>query len=240
MEPARDVIAIHGLETECVVGVYPHERGTPQPLCIDVELSVDTEAAARSEKLSYSIDYDGLASQLVFLLQSCRFRLLETAAHALCAYLLSPPAPGERRAQVRAVRLKLTKPDALGGRAVPSLTVERKAGLVEVAQKQAPFGTVDVINETREAGIYRLNLAAGRQAPLSVRPRAVGAAMALSDGLSCDGEQLTVGSVCRTTDGERHTYENPTPRQRTILLVHCPEPARFDWESKPRPRAHGL
>ena len=107
-------------------------------------------------------------------------------------------------------------------------------------QKQAPFGTVDVINETREAGIYRLNLAAGRQAPLSVRPRAVGAAMALSDGLSCDGEQLTVGSVCRTTDGERHTYENPTPRQRTILLVHCPEPARFDWESKPRPRAHGL
>ena len=102
MEPARDVIAIHGLETECVVGVYPHERGTPQPLFIDVELSVDTEAAARSEKLSYSIDYDGLASQLVFLLQSCRFRLLETAAHALCAYLLSPPAPGERRAQVRA------------------------------------------------------------------------------------------------------------------------------------------
>lgn len=227
--PARDVIAIHGLETECVVGVYPRERGTPQPLRIDVELSVDTEAAARSEKLSHSVDYDGLARQLVFLLQSCRFRLLETAAHALSTYLLAPPAPGERRAQVAAVKLRLTKPEALRGNAVPSLTIERDASFAETVQKKAPFGTVDIINETREAGIYRLNLAPGRQVPLSVHPRAVGAAMALSDGLTCDEQVLEIGSVCRTTDGQRHTYANPTRRHRTILLVHCPEPARFDW-----------
>src|SRR5689334_22324315 len=95
---ARDVIAIEGLRVDCVVGVHPHERDVLQPLRIDVELRLDTEAAAVRERLRSSVDYAATAAQIAFLLRSCRFRLLETAAHALARCLLVPPGPDERRA----------------------------------------------------------------------------------------------------------------------------------------------
>jgi dihydroneopterin aldolase len=122
-----DWIRIRGLEVDCVVGVYPHERGTPQRLRLTTELCLDTEPAGRSERMRDSVDYAALSAQLAFLLRSCRFGLLETAAHALCRYLLAPPAPGERRAQLARVRVTLEKPTALGGRAVPSLQPSSRA-----------------------------------------------------------------------------------------------------------------
>ena len=109
--PARDVLSITGLGCECVVGVYPHERGRPQPLRIDIDLFVDTDAAGRSGRLSRTVDYDAAAQAVIFLLQSCRFGLLETAAHALSKFLLAPPAAGESRAAIQSVRLKLIKPE---------------------------------------------------------------------------------------------------------------------------------
>jgi dihydroneopterin aldolase len=110
---AHDVLAISGLETECVVGVYPHERDRPQPLRVDLDLYVDTEQAARSARLSRTVDYDRMTREIIFLLKSCRFGLIETAAGALASYVLAPPGPGEQRAAVLGVRLKLIKPQAL-------------------------------------------------------------------------------------------------------------------------------
>ena len=55
-----------------------------------------TEASAVKESLRLTVDYAAIASQLVFLLRSCRFRLLETAAHVLARYILAPPAPDEQ------------------------------------------------------------------------------------------------------------------------------------------------
>ena len=110
----EDWIRIRGLEVDCVVGVYPHERGTPQRLKLDAELCLDTETAGRSEHIRDSVDYAALSAQLAFLLRSCHFGLLETAAHALCRYLLAPPAVGERRAPLSRVRIVLEKPTAGG------------------------------------------------------------------------------------------------------------------------------
>ena len=70
--PPRDVLSINGLSLECVVGVYPHERGEPQPLILDLDLVIDTEEAARSERIARTIDYDAMAGQLTFLLQAGR------------------------------------------------------------------------------------------------------------------------------------------------------------------------
>ena len=166
-----DWIRIRGLEIDCVVGVYPHERDTPQPLRLDAELCLDTEPAAKRERLRLSVDYAAIGAQLAFLLKNCRFRMLETAAHALCRYLLAPPAPGDRRAQITRARIRLEKPTALGGLAVPSLEIERAADDVEIGQEQKPFGTVDVIHETRDAGIYRLERRAAARHPAARAPR---------------------------------------------------------------------
>jgi dihydroneopterin aldolase len=217
-----DKIRIRGLEVDCVVGIYPSERGRSQLLVLDVELCLDTEAAGRTERMRRSVDYAALSAQLGFLLRSCRFRMLETAAHALCRYLLAPPALGERRAAITRVKLTLTKPTALGGRAVPSLEVERDASWVELVHEQKPFGTVDIIHETRDAGIYRLNIAPGRDIPLHLHRVMQESEMVLTGGLLCQGKPVPVGTVHRWPKGAAHCYHNPTQRSQAILCVDSP------------------
>lgn len=217
-----DRIRIRGLSVDCVVGVYPRERDTPQPLLLDAEMFLDTEPAARSERLRQSVDYAVISAQLGFLLRNSRFRMLETAAHALCAYLLAPPAPGERRTAITRVKLTLTKPTALGGQAFPSLEIERDAAWCKLGHEDKPFGTVDVIHETRDAGIYRLNVAPGKGIPLHKHLLMQEAEMVLGDGLLCQGRPVRAGTVHRWPKGAAHCYHNPSRRFQTILCVDSP------------------
>jgi len=100
---ATDAITIEGLRIDCVVGVYPHERDRQQPLELDVRLSIDSRRAGASERLAQTVDYTATANQIAFLLQSCRFYMLETAAHVVTRFLLAPPAPGEQRGRIHEV-----------------------------------------------------------------------------------------------------------------------------------------
>src|SRR4051812_44041909 len=190
-----DFIELNGLEVDCVVGLYPRERHVAQRLRLDLTMYFATEPAARKEALSASVDYAAIAAQLGFLLRSCDFRMLETAAHALARYLLAPPALGEKRAQIEWVGLRLTKPLALGGMATPSLYIERDRHWVSIEQEQKPFGVVDIIHETRDASIYRLNMAPGSVIPLHVHHIMREAEMVLSGGLLCQREPIAVGAV---------------------------------------------
>ena len=219
-----DRMELSGLEIECVVGVYPRERHTPQKLRVDVCMELDLERGALREAVSASVDYAAVASQLEFLLTSCEFRMLETAAHVLSCYLLAPPALGERRAQIERVRVRLTKPGALRGVALPSVEVvrERAWALAALRHEQKPFGTVDVIHETRDAGIYSLNIAPGCSIPLHKHETMRESEMVLSDGLLCQHEPAPAGTVHRWPKGAVHCYENPTDRHQTILCVDAP------------------
>jgi dihydroneopterin aldolase len=217
-----DWIRIRGLAIDCVVGLYPHERDVLQPLVVDADMCLDTEPAARRERLQLTIDYAALSAELAFLLKNCHFRMLETAAHALCRYLLAPPAAGERRAAISRVRLRLEKPTAIGGRAVPSLEIEREASAVEIGHEHKPFGTVDVIHETQDAGIYRLNVAPGRSIPLHMHQVMQESEMVLTQGLLCQGQPVPRGTVYRWPHGAAHCYHNPTRRFQTILCVDSP------------------
>ena len=217
-----DVLRISNLTVDCVVGVYPHERNASQPLQVDIEMRLDTEKAAMKESVKQTVDYAATASQLVFLLRSCRFRLLETAAHVLARYLLSPPAAGERRAQIESVTVRLTKPGGLKGFATPSLEITRAADSCEFDVEERPFGTVDVIHETRDAGIYRLNIAPGREIPLHVHRQMRESEMVLTAGVLCQGVACPPGTVHRWPRGAAHTYQNPTDRVQSVLCVDLP------------------
>jgi FolB domain-containing protein len=217
-----DLIELSDIRVDCVVGVYPRERTAAQPLRLDVAMGLDTEKAARKESLSASVNYAEIANQLRFLLQSCQFRMLETAAHALACYLLAPPALGERRAQLQRVRIRLEKPEVLAGIAVPSLTIERERGFADVTHEYKPFGIVDIIHETSDAGIYRLNIAPGASIPLHHHQVMNEAELVLSDGLWCQGKQVLPGTVHRWPKGAAHCYHNPSARHQSILCVDSP------------------
>ena len=231
-----DVIALEGLIVNCVVGVYPHERDMLQPLRVDLYMDVSTRKAAEQQRLRETVDYAAVAAQVAFLLTTCRFQMLETAAHALSRLLLAPVAPGERRAPIEALRLRLTKPSALLGHAVPYLEICRDASDVTLETEVTRFGRVDIVFETNEAGIYRLNVAPGSSIPLHVHRRMRESEMVLSEGLLCQGRPVQPGVVHHWPLDAAHRYDNPTDRYQTILCVDTPpflEDDEIDVEGAP-------
>lgn len=217
---APDIIRLRGLAVHCIIGVYPHERFTPQPLTVDVDLSLEARAHHRTG-LSGTVDYAKISAELRFLLESCHFLLLETAAEALCAYLLAPPTPDAPRAQIESVKLTLEKPAALSA-ARPSLIVERQRGDFDYAVEKKPFGTVDVVYETRDCGIYRLRVGSGQQIPTHVHRQMHEREMMLSGGLLLQGVEQVAGAVVSWPHDLPHQYKNPTDEERTILCVDRP------------------
>jgi dihydroneopterin aldolase len=218
----KDLIGIRGLEVNCVVGVYPDERDTPQPLLVEVEMRLDTEKAAVDERLRATVDYAAIAAQIRFLLESCRFHLLETAAHVLCRYLLLPPTQGEGRAQIDEVKIRLSKPGALEGKAVPTVSIDRPFEWARLNSENRDFGTVDIVFEIGDTGIYRLNLAPGKSIAPHIHRIMHESEMALSDGLICRGEPIGSGTIRKWAIGTPHNYVNPTNRYQSILCVDTP------------------
>ncbi len=217
-----DAICIRGLEVRCIVGVYSGERETPQPLRIDLQVFLDTRAAGGGGGIRATVDYGRLTGELRFILESCRFQLLETAADALCHYLLAPPTPDQGRAQIEAVTLVVSKPEALGGGTVASLEVHRRKDEVAVTQEQKQFGTVDIVHQTRDYGLYRLRVAPGCSIPTHVHQVMEEAEMVLGSKLQLQSQPVRAGTVLHWPHGLPHRYDNPSDQEQTILCVDRP------------------
>lgn len=122
--PRRDWIVLSEMSLSCVVGLHDWERRNPQGLIAEVGMALNLDDAAGGD-LSASVDYASVLNQIGFIVVHGRWRLLESMVAAMARHLLSRPAPGEERAQVDCVWIKVTEPDIFGGRAVPSVEVLR-------------------------------------------------------------------------------------------------------------------
>ena len=167
--PRRDWIVLSGMSLPCVLGLHDWERRGPQALVAEVGMALDLDEAAGGD-LSASVDYAAVLNQIGFIAVHGRWRLLwNTMVTAMARHLLSRPAPGEERAQVDCVRIKVTKPDIFEGRAVPSVELLRDRAWLD----QRPLTcsdregvTVDSLTETPETGAYHVSLEPGAEWPL--------------------------------------------------------------------------
>jgi len=115
------------LEFEAVLGVLDWEQQTPQRVILDVDLRLSLTRAGDEDELAASVDYARVADQLRFLVQEGRFRLLESIALAGCRLLLADPEACEGRAKIDEVRIRLQKPEVMGGNPVPGVSMSREA-----------------------------------------------------------------------------------------------------------------
>ena len=105
---ACDVIRVRDVRAACRVGVSAGERGRPQEIRIDAELSCDLRKAGASDRLEDTVDYVCIRDELVRAAGASEFTLLEALAERLAAVCLAP-------ARVRSVRVRVAKLAAGGG-----------------------------------------------------------------------------------------------------------------------------
>jgi dihydroneopterin aldolase len=100
-----DRVALRGLRGYGRHGVLPSERANGQPFLVDVELGLDTRRAAKSDDLADTVDYAGLADQVVALVEGEPVNLIETLAERIATMCLEP-------AGVEQVQVTVHKPEA--------------------------------------------------------------------------------------------------------------------------------
>jgi dihydroneopterin aldolase len=115
---SADTVFIRGLRAETVIGVYDWERRVRQLLVLDLELAVDTRAAAASDEVADTLDYGAIAERMLTEIEGSSHRLIETLAERLAAVLLA-------EFTVPWVRLTLSKPTAVPAAQAVGITIER-------------------------------------------------------------------------------------------------------------------
>ena len=85
---STDRIALTGLRVHGKHGVFEHEKRDGQEFVVDVELEVDTRAAAGSDDLADTVDYGTLAHTLAQVIGGESVDLLETLAARLASACL--------------------------------------------------------------------------------------------------------------------------------------------------------
>jgi 7,8-dihydroneopterin aldolase/epimerase/oxygenase len=84
-----DRLALRGLRVQGHHGVFEHERRDGQEFIVDVELGLDTRAAARGDDLSATVHYGELAERLHDAVSSDPVDLIETLAQRLADVCLA-------------------------------------------------------------------------------------------------------------------------------------------------------
>lgn len=113
-----DRIFISNLQIDAIIGIYAHERTTPQRVVLDLEMSADIGRAARSENIDNALNYKELSDRLVAFVQDSEFQLIETLAEHIASIV-------REEFNVQWVRLTLHKPDALAGSTDVGVIIER-------------------------------------------------------------------------------------------------------------------
>lgn len=101
-------VFVTGVKVQAEIGVYRHEIGRLQPLIVDVELDIPTDA---SDRLAETFNYEAILQAAQDLAAGGHLALVETFAHRLAERCLADP-------RVSRVRVRVEKPLALAPHAV--------------------------------------------------------------------------------------------------------------------------
>ena len=99
-------IELHGIVLHAFHGVLKQERRDGQRFVVDVELDLEDEEAARSDRIEDAVDYRGIVARVREISDDRAYHLLEALAAAIADALL-------REWPVTAARVRVRKPDVV-------------------------------------------------------------------------------------------------------------------------------
>ena len=113
-----DKVFIKDLHAYGIIGIYPHERETPQEMLINVTVYIDTHHAAQSDDITDCVDYDALAKKIKAHAENAARLTVEALANDLVTICLQEK--GVEKANVR-----VEKPGAVSSAQSVGVEVER-------------------------------------------------------------------------------------------------------------------
>lgn len=157
----NDWIHLEQIRFPCKIGTYWAEQQREQPLEVALHFALDLTAAA-AEDLSRSIDYAQVLLQVETIARHGRWRLLESLSLTLVRWFLLEPAHGEARGSAVRVRVMVKKPEAVAGRALPSVEIERGRSEVKYQHLDLGGGVQQIVaGETEYVRVSRVDVPAG-------------------------------------------------------------------------------
>jgi len=115
-----DIIFLHDLKVETVIGIWEWERKIRQTVAIDLDMSADIRKAAASDSVDDTLNYKLVAKRVQQFVTDSSFQLVETLAEKIAEIVL-----GEF--EVSWVRVKVNKPGAIRGARDVGVLIERGA-----------------------------------------------------------------------------------------------------------------
>ena len=113
-----DRIKITDLHLRAIIGINPDERKNLQDVLINIVLYVDSRRAAESDDISDSANYRTITKEIIKLVESSKFYLIEKLASEIAAICL-------KSKQVETVSVNVQKPTALRFAKSVGITIER-------------------------------------------------------------------------------------------------------------------
>src|SRR3569832_1140434 len=103
-----DIIYIHDLRIDTVIGVFDWERRVRQTVILDLDMATDIRRAAATDALSDTLNYKAVAKRLLEFVGQSEFQLVETLTERVAELVLSEfPVPW--------LRLRVNKQGAVRG-----------------------------------------------------------------------------------------------------------------------------
>jgi dihydroneopterin aldolase len=113
-----DIIYLHDLKVDCIIGIWEWERRTTQKLTIHLDMAVDIRRAAASDAIADTLDYKSVAKSVRALVSGSQFQLVETLTEKIAELIMA-------EFKVPWVRVKLNKKGAIRGASDVGVILER-------------------------------------------------------------------------------------------------------------------
>lgn len=113
------LLFIKGLTYSGVHGSTAREPFDPQRFRVDVEISLDTALAEKTDKLQDTYDYKHARAIVREVIEGKHCVLIETLAARILDHICENP-------KVRSAKIKIEKLDAAENGGVPGITMERR------------------------------------------------------------------------------------------------------------------
>ena len=113
-----DIIYLHDLRIDTVIGVFDWERQVRQTVILDLEMAADIRRAAARDDLADTLNYKAVAKRLIEFVGNSEFQLVETLAERVAELMLNEFG-------VPWLRLRVNKQGAVRGARDVGVIIER-------------------------------------------------------------------------------------------------------------------